>query len=435
MTDNEGQQIQDLTSQFSSLQSKFQGLQDLENRQLVKRYGELDTQIGAALAATLSLARLLRGDFDPHQPPTALASTVQTMTSQWTDAKDTARQGYDEVCSYFSQIVQLHDAGLGKWTERLNTVKDKLQAKLSSTHDALRTSRATMQQLVEKNEKVTESARILEKKLYEQKHKYDEADKWTWLYPPARLALEALKPIIEAITHDLEGAQTAMMTASRELQQAQSQMQTQEEEITRLGNLATNQASLISKGTALMGHCDQLVKAVEQMEKEVAQHKKDCSAAWKESSQCSNRAQTANYALTKADYATAILKIANVSANDPVAHAVLTEIVTELADHDDKNGSVRQIKTDDNQQGLLDYVKSKLQQQNAVQYTLMAAPSGKAPIHGIPVEGRLKLMRSMVAPLLKPRGQPGSSDMYDVDRVHLLALVSNLFVTSAGVEG
>jgi hypothetical protein len=104
MGENEEQQVQGLLSDFSSLQSRFQGLQNLVSRHHVKRYCELDTQMGIALSATLSLARLLNGEFNPSNPPAELASTLQTMESNWAQTKDAAKKGYDELSSYSATV-------------------------------------------------------------------------------------------------------------------------------------------------------------------------------------------------------------------------------------------------------------------------------------------------------------------------------------------
>lgn len=58
----------------------------------------------------------------------------------------------------------------------------------------------------------------------------------------------------------------------------------------------------------------------------------------------------------------------------------------------------------------------------------MAGSSGKNPVRELPVEARLKLIRSMVDALVKPLGQPGSMDISDVERVDLLSVLSGLFV-------
>ncbi|KAF5128561.1 hypothetical protein E5D57_009502 [Metarhizium anisopliae] len=107
--------------------------------------------------------------------------------------------------------------------------------------------------------------------------------------------------------------------------------------------------------------------------------------------------------------------------------SILTGIVDELANHDDSNGSVGKIKTEEHPNGLLDYVQKKLQQ-GIGQDTMMAESSGKNPVRELPVEARLKLIRSMVGALVKPRGQPGSMDISDVERVDLLSGLSGLFV-------
>lgn len=106
---------------------------------------------------------------------------------------------------------------------------------------------------------------------------------------------------------------------------------------------------------------------------------------------------------------------------------ILTGIVDELADHDDSNGSVRKIKTEEHPNGLLDYMQKKLQQ-GIGQDTMMAGSSGKNPVRELPVETRLKLIRPMVDALVKPRGQPGSMDISDVERVDLLSGLPGLFV-------
>ncbi|KAK8912779.1 hypothetical protein VCV18_012120 [Metarhizium anisopliae] len=58
---------------------------------------------------------------------------------------------------------------------------------------------------------------------------------------------------------------------------------------------------------------------------------------------------------------------------------------------------------------------------------MMAGSSGKNPVRELPVEARLKLIRSMVGALVKPRGQPSGMDISDEERVDLLVL-SGLFV-------
>lgn len=229
------------------------------------------------------------------------------------------------------------------------------------------------------------------------------------------------------MTHNLEGARQALNTAITELRQEQNRVKTQEDEVKHLNSLATDQATLISKGDALMKECRHLQKEVEQTEKVVVQHKKETAQAWHEISLCYNPAKSANFALTKADYATAILKIVDVSTDDPMDQSILTGIVDELANHDDSNGSVGKIKTEEHPNGLLDYVQKKLQQGTG-QDTMMAGSSGKNPVRELPVEARLKLIRSMVGALVKPRGQPGSMDISDVERVDLLSGLSGLFV-------
>ncbi|KAH0592679.1 hypothetical protein MHUMG1_09502 [Metarhizium humberi] len=184
-------------------------------------------------------------------------------------------------------------------------------------------------------------------------------------------------------THNLEGARQALNTAITELGQAQSRVKTQEDEV---------------------------------------KHQ-----VWHEISLCYNPAKSANSALTKADYATAILKIVDVSTEDPMDQSILTGIVDELANYDDSNGSVGKIKTEEHKNGLLDYVQKKLQQ-GIGQDTMMAGSSGKNPVRELPVEARLKLIRSMVGALVKPQGQPGSMDISDVERVDLLSALSGLFV-------
>lgn len=74
-----------------------------------------------------------------------------------------------------------------------------------------------------------------------------------------------------------------------------------------------------------------------------------------------NRARTAKFALSKADYATAILKIVGVCADNRTTHAALTEIISDLTDHDDRNGRAHSIKTEEHLNGLLTNMQKKLQ--------------------------------------------------------------------------
>lgn len=324
-----------------------------------------------------------------------------------------------------------------------------MKANLKATQGSLSTGNSALLVLFGHLESLREAAKSLDEKLRDEQHKYDEADKvdathlhllflgssysqWTWFYPPARLILEILKPIIEAITHNLEGIRNALNTAVKEFEDAQNLVQTKSDEVKRFKELIASQTILVSKGEALGQQSGQLYKDVEQIQKVVGKQKNDTRKSWEEISLCCNRAATAKWSFTKADYATSILKIVDVCIDDHIAQPVLRKIVNELADHDDHDHSIHDIKTKEHPKGLLDDVQKKLEQTTAQDYTLAKSSRG-APMCDGSVETRLKLLRSMIGPLTKSRNEPGGLDMNDADRVNLLDLVSSVLMTPAVV--
>lgn len=103
--DQEDSEIRRLSSDLSSLKLKFHDLQTLFSRQNVRQYEELDTQMADAFSLTLNLARQLNGEFNPEKSREELASTLKAMESKWDKTKDSAKTGYDEVCSHSATVT------------------------------------------------------------------------------------------------------------------------------------------------------------------------------------------------------------------------------------------------------------------------------------------------------------------------------------------
>ncbi|KAI1313765.1 hypothetical protein F5Y03DRAFT_405226 [Xylaria venustula] len=146
----------------------------------------------------------------------------------------------------------------------------------------------------------------------------------------------------------------------------------------QLFNLTKRQAVLLEQGKTLMSD-------VESAQQETSHIKTQRYDAWHIVAHCVNR-EGAEYALTKADYGTAILQVCEVALRDHTLRAQVAPIVEHLAQHDDSDGSIKKIKTDDHpDQGLLSWVQG-----------LLPAPR-EAPISEDSPMFQLNLLRSAAA--------------------------------------
>ncbi|KAB8221900.1 hypothetical protein BDV33DRAFT_201901 [Aspergillus novoparasiticus] len=360
----------ELETRFTILSTRFAHLHSTESQNQQTLQGHLFLTTQAALSATRSLARLIDGDFVTGERPAEMPSTLSELESTWKEAKTVGEKCYDGISSYSVemdlnvhsiQVIQFHDAELRNWQTDMQTLKTELNESLEGTMKALKTEAQTLVTLRAQRAAAVTSLRALEAKLYEAKHKYDEADKWTWLWPPARAYLEILKPIIEAITNDVSGSLNAVKIAAQQVDASEARIRDQQPRVDALNRLNEDHVRLLSQGSTLANQCDAIRDEVEQMEKEIARSKTDILHAWNDASSCLNHAKRTKFSLSKADYATCVLNIITFSLNEHSFKDTLVDIVKILGDNDDKGGSVHAIKTDKHPEGLLEYVQKELQ--------------------------------------------------------------------------
>lgn len=120
------------------------------------------------------------------------------------------------------------------------------------------------------------------------------------------------------------------------------------------------QAVLLEQGKRLTSECSLLKGTVEAAQTEIARIKTQRSSAWQVVALCVNRTEVAQYSLTKADYGTAILQVAEVALQDETMRPQVASIVDHLAQHDDTKGSIKNAKTDDHPEGILAYLQGQL---------------------------------------------------------------------------
>ncbi|KAE8335124.1 hypothetical protein BDV24DRAFT_144538 [Aspergillus arachidicola] len=361
MADDYKNRTVELETRFTILSTRFDHLHSTQSQNQQTLQGRLFLTTQAAMSATKSLARLIDGDFVTGERPAEMPSTLSELESTWKEAKTVAEKCYDGISSYSVEVIQFHDAELRNWQTDMQTLQTELNESLEGTMKALKTEAQALVTLRAQHATAVTSLRVLEAKLYEAKHKYDEADKWTWLWPPARAYLEILKPIIEAITNDVSGSLNAVKIAAQQVDASEARIRDQQPRVDALNRLNEDHVRLLSQGSTLANQCDAIRDEVEQMEKEIARSKTDILHAWNDASLCLNRAKRTKFALSKADYATCVLNIIAFSLNEHNFRDTLVDIVKILGDNDDKVGSVHAIKTDEHPEGLLEYVQKELQ--------------------------------------------------------------------------
>jgi vacuolar-type H+-ATPase subunit I/STV1 len=441
MSDDYDQRAQELESRLPDLQSKFQELRSTQTDDQLSLQGDLAAKTLTAIATLKKFAQLLDGEFKPSNPPPELQTTLKELDSTWEQTETTSEACLDNINTYSANIVQFHDAALGDWQNQAKTLQDQLQASLTSTEQACDTERATLQTLQQTQRDAESAVNTLQQKLHDAQHKYDDADTYTWIFPPARAVLEILKPIIEACTHDLEGATNAVNAAITQVNDAQGRVRDQEAKVQQLSDLAAKQSGLISQGLSLINECTGIVEETENTEKEIARIKKTRFDAWQLAAKCVNRAEQADFALFKADYATSILQVIDVALVDHTLIAPLAEIVQDLADHDDSSNSVHDITTDDHPDGLLAAVQKKLQESETdgavpappaslpvMMLSSFTPPSAELPPHARPgtsslAVAHLRLLRSVATALATPQGTPGCVSLSEEEKEKVFAML------------
>ncbi|RFU25070.1 hypothetical protein B7463_g11268, partial [Scytalidium lignicola] len=412
MSDNYEQRERELAVTLATLKAKFHDLQTIHSSKQLDAQKELSDKTGKAMSVLSSLTILLDGEFKPSKLPPTLPSVLEDLTSTWSKAKAVAEQCFDIVSSHSVDVVQLHDAGLATWNVKANNLRVELNQKLQSTREALNTEQSTLDQLYQQRQASLRALEILRDKLREQQHKYDEADKWTWIWLPARLWLEILKPIIEAITNDIEGAENAIRTAERLVVDAEQRVADQKLRVQSMSNLAVRQADSLHDGENMLRMCISLQSEVEVTQHEVARLKNERLAAWDLVSRCFNRAEEADYALTKAAYATVVLQVVEVAMEDHTLLPAVKNVVQHLADHDDEKGSVHSIEADGHPEGLLALVQRKLEQAGT-----------QALVAVTPAVAHYNLLRSVASALAAPAILVSGVDLSAEDKKNVISML------------
>lgn len=181
-----------------------------------------------------------------------------------------------------------------------------------------------------------------------------------FINPAAWLILEALKPVIEALTNSVADAEKAAHIAEQTAAAADKAVADASIQTNNLATMAQKQAVLLEQGKQLMSECSLLVGAVEAAQTEVAHIKTQRYNAWQIVALCLNHAENAQFGLTKADYGTAVLQVAELALKDETTKPQVASIVNHLAQHDDTNGSIKNAKTDDHPEGILVYLQGQL---------------------------------------------------------------------------
>ncbi|KAI1503121.1 hypothetical protein F5X99DRAFT_407453 [Biscogniauxia marginata] len=332
MSNDYEQQVRDLAAQLPQLQANFTKLQTDYHKEQLKAQADLSTKTASAMQSLQALVVLLYGEFNPSSPPAELPAAVTNLSTTW-HAADKASEHYLDIVNSFSAV------------------------ELQATRNALGTAQETLYQLNRQREATQSSLNTLRDKLYVQQHKYDEADKYTWIWPPARLVLEILKPIIEALTDDVANAERAVRVAEQQAEAAEQRVRDENARINTLSSLSYTQAGILAQSKQLMSRCASLQGDVELMQQDVARIKNQRYDAWQLIAKCANRAENAEYALTKVEYGTTVLQVAEVAFQDEALRAQVANIVNDLAEHDDSKGSIKNIKTDEHPNGLLAYIQ------------------------------------------------------------------------------
>ncbi|KAI0468839.1 hypothetical protein F4859DRAFT_524013 [Xylaria cf. heliscus] len=358
MSNDYQQQVSELSAQLPRLQANFTKLQTDYHTDQLKAQADLSIKTTNAMQSLQDLVVLLHGEFNPSSPPAGLPAAVTNLNTTWLAAEKASEHYLDLVNSFSVAVVQYHDGDLGGWQAKANTLDTRLDKELQATRTALSTAQNTVYQLNRQREDAQSSLSTLRDKLHVQKHKYDEADKYTWIWPPARLVLEILKPIIEALTDDVATAERAVSVAEQQASAAEQRVRDENARINTLSNLSSTQTTILALSKQLIRQCVSLQGSVESMQKDVARIKTQRYNAWQLTTKCANRAENAEYALTKADYGTTVLQIAEVALQDPALCVQVANIVDDLARHDDSKRSIASIKTDEHPNGLLAFVEN-----------------------------------------------------------------------------
>ncbi|KAK2007068.1 hypothetical protein LZ32DRAFT_667822 [Colletotrichum eremochloae] len=357
MSANFDQQAADLASTLSPLQIKLKSLEEEQVAKQIDAQHEVALKTVQAVSSIGTLTQLLDGEFNSTSPPSGLADAVKAMDLTWKAAETAAEKCLDVASQYSVVITQFNDTDLGDWLAKSKGLDGALASALASTNDALQTQQNALQAANTTRATSQTALEELRRKLDAKRHKYDDADKYTWIFPPARLVLEALKPIIEELTKDVATAESAVATAEQSAAAAAQAFAEQQDKVQKLSDLVQHDAALKQQGEALANECQSLMAEIEHTQTELAHVKTERYNAWQLAAMCSNRAENAHYSLTKADYGTAVLQLVEKAMSDSTLKPQLVAVVDHLAQHDDAKGSIKGITTEDHPEGLLAYVQ------------------------------------------------------------------------------
>ncbi|KAI2628392.1 hypothetical protein GGS21DRAFT_527711 [Xylaria nigripes] len=374
------QEAQRLSEELSSLDNQLSKLQRLHLETQLRKQRQLADDTLCALWKLMALTKAIDGEFNPVKAPPSLPSIVQELPRTWEESKKSSDDCLEEANSFSVEIAQLYDTGISAWKRRADTLNSSLKVRLDGTRGALESERANLRQLQQQSASCERVFGDVRRKLEEQRHKYDEADKYTWYWPPARLYLEILKPIIEALTNDVASAERAYRTAVLAYEQAHERVVKADKKTEELDQLVQRQVRLVCQGESLLFQSRSLMQSAEKMQQENVKLKNQRYEAWQLASACLNRAELVEYNLFKADYAKTILLVAEQGLKDITLCSQIKPIVYHLRDFDDSKHSVASITTDEHPQGLLKDILAQLPE--PVQF-MEAAPSitGQAEIN------------------------------------------------------
>ncbi|KAI1813257.1 hypothetical protein GGS20DRAFT_491028 [Poronia punctata] len=404
--------LSSFTAQFSSMG------QTHSNKQLSLQHNLAQTT-SDALDKLMSLAKLVVEDIE-NKPPEAIIPVVDSLAQAWQAARDASAACLDEIRSFSVEITQFHDRGLGEWQDRAKKLQAEEEARLQAQFEESQTQQQYLHQIKSQAAASLAALQVAQEKLDEQRHKYDSADKWTWFFPPARLALEGVKALIEALSHAQEGAEREVKITTQQVVSAQRLVADAQQKVEALRTVMAKEAETLAQGEALMGKTQALKEETQKMEIDVDQTKEQRFKAWEVISKCLNRAQGPDYAPTNAEYATVVLEVAAVALTDFTLRSKVGLIVQYLKEHDDATGTIANIRTEEHPDGLLKYVLDELAKG-------VPGDNGSLALE-TPETARFNLLRlaarKLTVPGQTPLEEPLSGDMEE----KLLHFLKNLWI-------
>ncbi|KAB5549661.1 hypothetical protein GE09DRAFT_1127260 [Coniochaeta sp. 2T2.1] len=364
----------ELKKSLDLLKTQFDSSQATYNEDQVHAQVELATATSQSMAALKAIAVLLRGELDHSHPPAGLKPSLQKCSEAWQTAGTDAGKCWDIVSKFSVNTAQFHDAQLGNWQTNAENLKSTLNAQLIATNASLQKENDTITSLVAHQGDLNGVLTSLQSKLADTQHQYDTAEEVTSWFPVAWLALQAIKAIIDSTSHAIEDTKEQITQTVDLITNSRQSIVDAQLHAAQLTDLIAQQAALASEETDLMARCQSLLGTVEAAQRDIAAVKDDRLRAEDLVARCAARADLASSELTKVNYGTMLLMVAEVAAADDTLRPAAADLVAELATHDDKADSIKGIKTDDHPGGLLAAVQAKLGPQG-----VSAGGSGSVP--------------------------------------------------------